>query len=75
MSGESKCPKCGEVIPEPPAKTRPTIAELEEILKRDDEQEIEILPNGEVRAKGGGTTDIKPLTFRDNLGGEYGRAA
>ena len=30
---------------------RPSIAELEAILQREDEVEIEILPNGEVRAK------------------------
>lgn len=55
---------------------RPTIAELEAILEKEDEVEIEILPNGEVRAKGQ-TTDIerggrKPLTMREDLGGEYG---
>jgi len=55
---------------------RPTIAELEAILEKEDEVEIEILPNGEVRAKGQ-TTDMerggrKPLTMREDLGGEYG---
>ncbi len=55
---------------------RPTIAELEAILEKEDEVEIEILPNGEVRAKGQ-TTDLerggrKPLTMREDLGGEYG---
>lgn len=55
---------------------RPTIAELEAILEKEDEVEIEILPNGEVRAKGQ-TTDAerggrKPLTMREDLGGEYG---
>lgn len=54
---------------------RPTIAELEAILEKEDEVEIEILPNGEVRAKGQ-TTDAerggrKPLTMREDLGGEY----
>lgn len=54
---------------------RPTIAELEAILEKEDEVEIEILPNGEVRAKGQ-TSDVerggrKPLTMRENLGGEY----
>jgi hypothetical protein len=54
---------------------RPTIAELEAILEREEEVEIEILPNGEVRARGqtspqelGGR---KPLTMREDLGGEY----
>ena len=54
---------------------RPSISELEAILQREDEVEIEILPNGEVRAKNeithaerGGR---KPLTMREDLGGEY----
>ena len=53
--------------------TRPTIAELEEILDREEEVEIEILPNGEVRAKGQSSkeTGQKPLTMREDLGGEY----
>lgn len=59
---------------------RPTIAQLEQILESEEEVEIEILPNGEVRAKGqtsqqelGGR---KPLTMREDLGGEYsGRVA
>jgi len=52
------------------------MAELEKILQKEDEQPIEILPNGEIRAtnqasdaeRGG----RKPLTMRENLGGEYG---
>ena len=55
--------------------SKPTIAELEAILDQEEEVEIEILPNGEVRAKGqtpekelGGR---KPLTMREDLGGEY----
>ncbi len=60
------------------AKNRPTIAELEAILQQEEEVPIEILPNGEVRERG--TTSLaqtggrKPLTMRENLGGEYGRA-
>lgn len=54
---------------------RPTIAELEAILDKEAEVEIEILPNGEVRAKGQTSTDErggrKPLTMREDLGGEY----
>ena len=56
--------------------SRPTIAQLEAILEQEEEVEIEILPNGEVRAKGktsgqelGGRS--KPLTMREDLGGEY----
>lgn len=59
-----------EETPKPVAK--PTIAEIEAMLNQDDEVEIEILPNGEVRVKGhSGETVPKPLTMRDNLGGEY----
>ena len=32
--------------------SRPTIAQLEAILDNEEEVELEILPNGEVRAKG-----------------------
>lgn len=57
------------------AVSRPTIAELEKILDREEEVEIEILPNGEVRAKGQSTASElggrKPLTMREDLGGEY----
>lgn len=58
-------------------KKKPTIAELEELLKTDDTVAFQILPNGEIRK-----ADPKeltalgakvPLTMRDNLGGEYGR--
>jgi hypothetical protein len=55
---------------EPKPIERPTIAELERILQRDDDVEIEILPNGEVRAKDSGAVE-KPLTMRESLGGEY----
>jgi len=55
--------------------SRPTIAELEAILDKETEVEIEILPNGEVRAKGQTPQDQlggrKPLTMREDLGGEY----
>ncbi len=52
---------------------RPTVEELEAILNSDDEAPIEILPNGEIRAVGGGAKEGVPkvLTMRDNLGGEY----
>jgi hypothetical protein len=55
---------------------KPTIAELEKILNQEEEVPIEILPNGEIRAKN--QTDStetggkKPLTMREDLGGEYG---
>lgn len=57
---------------------RPTIAQLEAILENEEQVEIEILPNGEVRAKGGTTSQElggrKPLTMREDLGGEYGES-
>jgi hypothetical protein len=53
-----------------------TIAELEAILQNEEEVPIEILPNGEVRAKGQTSSQElggrKPLTMREDLGGEYG---
>ncbi len=54
---------------------RPSISELEAILQREAEVEIEILTNGEVRAKDEPPTaergGRKPLTMREDLGGEY----
>jgi hypothetical protein len=55
---------------------KPTIRQLEEILDREEDTPIEILPNGEIRAKGGSSPaelgGRKPLTMREDLGGEYG---
>ena len=55
---------------------KPTIAELEAILDREEEIPIEILPNGEIRARGQTSSSElggkKPLTMREDLGGEYG---
>jgi len=51
---------------------RPSIAELEAILNSEEDAELEIMPNGEVRSKTGGHAK-KPLTMREHLGGEYGR--
>ena len=55
--------------------TKPTIYELEQILDAEEDTPIEILPNGEIRALGKGSADLgggKPLTMREDLGGEYG---
>ena len=56
---------------------RPTIDELEQILDSEQEVAIEILPNGEVRAQGQTSASErgtpKPLTLREDLGGEYGK--
>lgn len=54
---------------------RPSITELEAMLEREEEQPIEILPNGEVRAVSReGKPKQKPITLRENLGGEYAAA-
>ena len=62
---------------------RPSIEELEQILNREDEEAITILPNGAVvstnpdeivqawRHFGLEPPKKKPLTMRENLGGEY----
>lgn len=55
---------------ESPTK-RLSIDELERLLQRDDEQAIEILPNGEIREIPEGDGRPKVLTMRENLGGEY----
>jgi hypothetical protein len=66
--GDGKaCPEC---LREKPL-TKMSIAQLEALLSRDEDVEIEILPNGEVVAKGT-SKQAKPVTFRENLGGEYG---
>ena len=56
---------------------KPTIEELEQILESEEDTPIEILPNGEIRARGGSDAaerdfKEKPLTMREDLGGEYG---
>jgi hypothetical protein len=54
---------------------KPTIDELEKILNSEEETLIQIMPNGEVRQASQTTsTELagkKPLTFKENLGGEY----
>lgn len=54
--------------------------DLERLLNRAEDswdEVIEILPNGEIREKGTATDkergERKPLTMRENLGGEYAR--
>lgn len=54
---------------------KPTIRELEQILDSEEDTPIEILPNGEIRAQGKGASEMaggKPITMREDLGGEYG---
>ena len=54
---------------------KPTIYELEQLLNDEEDVPIEILPNGEIRARN--TTSSaelqgkKPITMREDLGGEY----
>lgn len=56
--------------PKPPRKM--SIDELQGLLERDSDVPLQILPNGEIReADTGERTERKPLTMRDNLGGEY----
>lgn len=54
---------------------KPTIQELEKLLNSEEDTPIQILPNGEVRAIGQtSSTEMgakKPLTMREDLGGEY----
>ncbi len=54
---------------------KPTIEELEAILDQEEEISIEILPNGEIRAQNQTSSfelgGKKPLTMREDLGGEY----
>jgi hypothetical protein len=51
------------------------IDELEKLLNSEEDTPIQILPNGEIREIGRVTSaDLgskKPLTLRENLGGEY----
>ena len=54
---------------------KPTIQELEKLLNSEEDIPVQILPNGEIRSVGQtGGTDLggkKPLTMKENLGGEY----
>lgn len=53
---------------------KPTIQELENLLNSEEDTPIQILPNGEIRPAGQTQGDLgtrKPLTMRENLGGEY----
>jgi len=54
---------------------KPTIQELERLLNSEEDTPVQILPNGEIRGAGQtSTADLggkKPLTMKENLGGEY----
>ena len=51
------------------------IDELERLLNSEEDTPIQILPNGEIREVGRVTASElggkKPLTLKENLGGEY----
>ena len=51
------------------------IDELERLLNSEEDIPIQILPNGEIRPVGRATSaelgTKKPLTMKENLGGEY----
>ena len=51
-----------------------TIAELEALLNSEDERSIQIMPDGSIRTKRGRRPKIKPLTLKQNIGGEYAEA-
>jgi hypothetical protein len=56
--------------------TKPTIKELEDILNSEETTPVKILPNGEIQPLNQNSLAElgakKPLTMRENLGGEYG---
>ena len=58
---------------------KPTIRELEQLLESEEDTPIEILPNGEIRPRGGSNDAErdykKPITMREDLGGEYGQGS
>jgi len=56
-----------------PLEPRPSLSEVERLLNSEEDVALEILPNGEIRQKGSAAKFgiAKPLTMRENLGGEY----
>ena len=54
-------------------KSQIDIDELQRLLNSEEETPIQILPNGEIREVGSivDTGNKKPLTMKENLGGEY----
>lgn len=52
-----------------------SLEELEAVLNSEEETPIQILPNGEIREVGNASAaeigNKKPLTMREDLGGEY----
>ena len=58
---------------------KPTIQELEDILNSEETTPVKILPNGEIQQLSQNSLAElgakKPLTMRENLGGEYARCS
>ena len=56
-----------------------SIQEIKALLNSEEDKPIQILPNGEIREVGQVTSAElgrkKPVTMRENLGGEYSRAS
>ena len=52
-------------------KKRVTIEKLEELLDSEQEVPIQIMPDGRITTGKGKKSKIKPLTMREDLGGEY----
>ena len=53
---------------------KPTIDQLKGLLDKEEDIPIEIMPNGEIRARNpSNSLEIgkKPLTMKEDLGGEY----
>lgn len=63
----AKCKECGQV------REKPTIAELEAMLEREDDLSIEIQPDGSIRAVEGKPHHAVPkiVTIQEALGSEY----
>jgi len=59
------------------SQRRLSIHQIEAIMEREEEIELKILPSGEIQAFTAGREidvddlDLKPITMRENLGGEY----
>jgi len=56
-------------------KQKPSIDDLARLLNSEEDKPIQILPNGEIREIGQASAaemgTKKPLTMKENLGGEY----
>lgn len=53
------------------SSNKPTIDELEKILNSEEDTNIVIMPNGQIKKLKGKKKPQKVLTMKENLGGEY----